>query len=136
MKIHTPIRMVALSFFFFVIGIAKSNAQSNDAIAEQIATSFHEAIKSSDKTVCETYVVENYSKKFLEQHGMSKHVGMLERLHKDFSNSKITSVKKTDNKVSMAIERTSDKHKVTFELSVDAEDDYKVNGISVEAGEL
>lgn len=136
MKNYTPKKMIALSFFIFALCITSGTAQANVELAEQRATSLHETIKSSDKADWKAYVEENYSEQFLEKHEMSKHVGMLERLHNDFAKSTIISVKKTDSKVAMVIERISDKHRVTFELSLDETDADKVNGISVEAGEL
>ena len=136
MKNYMPTKITALSFFIFAICITSGNAQTNVKLAEQRATLLHETIQSSDKADWKAYVENNYSQKFLEKHETSKHVGMLERLHKDFGKSMILSVKRTDTKVAMVIERISDKHKVTFELSLDETDADKVNGISVEAGEL
>jgi hypothetical protein len=96
----------------------------------------HEAIRSSDESEYENYVKLNYSKKMLEKYEMARHVGMFKRLNKDFSDSKINSLKIVEDKVLMAIERNTDKHKVTFEINYDKDDDYKFNGFSIEAGEL
>ena len=136
MKKYTPTKMIALSFFILALCSTSSNAQAHVELAEQRAKLFHEALQSSDKADWEAYIEENYSKAFLEKHAISKHVGMLERLHNDFGKSTISSIKKSDAKVAMVIERTSDKHRVSIELSLDANDGDKVNGISVEAGEL
>lgn len=116
--------------------LMSSFGQSSKEILEQRANQMHETIKSSDEKEWKNYVKANYSKKMLEKFDMVRHVGMFKRLNKDFSDSKINSLKIVEDKVLMAIERNTDKHKVTFEINYDKDDDYKFNGFSIEAGEL
>jgi hypothetical protein len=75
-----------------------------------------------------------YSKEFLDQHAQSKHLGMFERLYKDFKENQIIKIKKEDKKVLMINESRTDTHRVTFVLNVDENDSDKINGISVEMG--
>ena len=136
MKINTSIKSITFAFFIFALGIACGNAQTKNEVGDQRARLFHEAIKSSESSVWKAYVQENYSAEFLEKHELATHIAMLERLHKDFSKSKILSLKKSSTKISMIIEKINDRHQVIIELSLDRMDADKVNGISIEAGEL
>jgi hypothetical protein len=67
---------------------------------------------------------------------MPGHLEMFKRLHKDFSDSDLKSIRVKDDKVLMVIERKSDKHLVTLELSYAADENYKLNRLSIEAGEM
>ena len=136
MKINTSIKSITFAFFIFAMGIMCGNAQTKNEVGDQRARLFHEAIKSSESSVWKAYVQENYSAEFLEKHELATHIAMLERLHKDFSKSKILSLKKSSTKISMIIEKINDRHKVIIDLNLDGMDADKVNGISIEAGEL
>jgi len=118
------------------MGVTDMTGQSSNELLETRAKDMHEALKSQNEADWKNFIAANYSKDFLEQHEMSKHVGMFKRSSKDFSDSKISSLKVVEDKVLMVIERNSDKHKVTFELNYDKDDDNKFNGLSIEAGEL
>lgn len=96
----------------------------------------HETIISSDEAHCENFIKGNYTKRLLEKYDMEWHLDMFKRLHRDFSDSQITSMKFFEDKVLMEIQRITDNHKVTFEITYDQEDNYKFNGFSIEAGEL
>ena len=133
------IKTIKSTCIFLLLAIASSMSsfgQSSKEILEQRANQMHETIRSSDESQWENYVKTNYSKRMLEKYDMTRHVGMFKRLNKDFSDSKISSLKIVEDKVLMAIERNTDKHKVTFEINYDKDDDYKFNGFSIEAGEL
>jgi hypothetical protein len=136
MKTLQTVNKIFLVLVLVALNAMPVQAQTAEEILEKRAQDFHTTLKSSNEADWEEFVKANYSKKMLEKYELSMHVGMFKRLNKDFSDSKINSFKIVEDKVMMAIERNSDKHKVTFELNYDKEDDYKFNGFSVEAGEL
>ncbi|NNE76040.1 MAG: hypothetical protein HKN31_03105 [Pricia sp.] len=122
--------------FFSIVTATPTFSQSDEIVLKQRANAMHEALKSSDENDWKVYIKANYSKKMIEKYDMSRHIEMFERLHKDFSDSQISSLEVKNDKVLMEIERNNDKHLVTFDISYDATDDYKFNGFSIEAGEL
>lgn len=130
-------KSICILLTVFTLSAFSVNAQTAEQKMEERAKMMHETLKKSDQAAHETYVKENFAKNLLEKYEMSRHTGMFKMMNRDFSDSKIVSLKfPEDNKVFMAIERNSDKHKVTFDLSFDPKDDYKINGLSIEAGEL
>ncbi len=130
-------KSICILLMAFTLSALSVNAQTAEKKMEERAKMMHETLKSSDQMVHEAYVKENFAKNLLEKYEMSRHTGMFKMINRDFSDSKIVSLKfPDDNKVFMAIERNSDKHRVTFDLSFDPKDDYKINGLSIEAGEL
>tara|TARA_R110002051_G_scaffold181774_1_gene251258 strand:+ start:24687 stop:25079 length:393 start_codon:yes stop_codon:yes gene_type:complete len=130
--------MKTILMLFMTISLASINvnAQTSEETMKDRAEKLHQTIKSKDKAVHKKFVNENYSKEFLDKVEASRHTGMLERLNKDFSDSKVVSMKVKENKLLMLIERNSDKHLVTFDISFDPKDNYKINGMGIEAGEM
>lgn len=129
-------RKIIMLFVVFAFATISVNAQSPEDIMKDRAAKMHETLKTKDIEKFKKFVNENYNERLLKEYEMSFHTGMLERLSKDFSESKIISKKVKDNKLSMVIERIRDKHRVSFEISFDDKDEYKINGIGVEAGEM
>jgi len=113
-----------------------SFGQEKDQTMEKRAKGIHEALKSADKKVWENFIKENYSDKLLEKYPVSKHIDMFQRLHTDFGDSKILSLKPSDTKFLMVVERKSDGHRVTFELISAKDKPYKIDGFGIEAGEI
>lgn len=111
-------------------------SQTPKETMEKRAKSLHETLMKSDTSAHEKFVNANYSQEFLDKVEASRHAEMLKRLNKDFSDSKIVSLKVKENKLLMLIERNSDKHRVTFDISFDPKDEYKINGMGIEAGEM
>lgn len=113
-------------------------AQATEEIMKQRASEMHSLIKDNDADKHKEFILENYSKKLLEKYDLERHTGMFKMLNKDFSDSKIVSMKPDlkENKLRMLIERNSDKHQVTFDISYDPKDNYKINGMGIEAGEM
>ncbi|WP_417881837.1 hypothetical protein [Xanthomarina gelatinilytica] len=111
-------------------------AQASEDTMKDRAEKLHQVLKTKDIAVHKKFVNENYSKKFLDKVEMSRHTGMIGRLNQDFSDSKVISMKVKEDKLLMLIERNSDKHHVTFDISYDPKDNYKINGMGIEAGEM
>ena len=122
-----------------IIGtITTINCKAQDAvdILEKRANELHLAIVRSDEALRQDFIEQNYSRKMLEDYGMDKHLGMFERLHNDFAQSEITSLKIKDDKLYMAVERKSDGHRLTFVINYDPGEEFKFDGFSIEAGEF
>ncbi|MAX70925.1 MAG: hypothetical protein CMC76_07445 [Flavobacteriaceae bacterium] len=113
-------------------------AQASEEIMKQRASEMHSLIKVDDADKHKEFILKNYSKKLLEKYEMERHTGMFKMINKDFRDSKIVSMKPNvkENKLLMLIERISDKHQVTFDISYDPKDNYKINGMGIEAGEM
>ena len=121
---------------FFLAGTATLVSQSASKIVEQRALELYEALKSPDEAAWEGFINENFSHEMLEKYEMSRHLEMFRRLHNNFSASSIKSIQVKEYKVSMVVLRSSDTHPVTFEISHDKKGDHRINGLSIEAGEL
>jgi len=122
-------------FAVFAFATVSVNAQSSEDTMKDRATKMHEVIKTKDNAKFEKFVNEHYSSRLIKEYEMSFHTGMLERLSGNFSNSKIISQTIKDNKLSMVVETTRDKERVSIEISFDEKEDYKINGMNVEAGD-
>lgn len=122
-----------LTFLLTAFSVA---GQSNDIAIEKRVKAMHAAFQSSDKAVWEDYVKNNYSAKMLEKFDMARHLEMFERLHSDFGDSKIISTKVNGYQCIMVVERSSDKHKVSFDVSIEGEKPYKIDGFGINAGQI
>ena len=113
-----------------------ANAQNTEEKIEKRAKMLHETFTKSDKNLHKKFIEENFSSKLLEKYEISRHTNMLKKLNRDFGNSNIISIVTSNKSAKMVIERISDKHKVTFDISFDPNEEYKINGFNIEAGEL
>lgn len=129
-------KTILMLFMTLALTSMSVNAQTSEDIMKDRAEKLHQTIKSMDKEAHKKFVKENYSKEFLDKVEASRHTGMLERLNKDFSDSKMVSIKIKGNKLLMLLEKNSDNHQVTFDISFDPNDNYKIKGMGIEAGEM
>ncbi|MCG2459773.1 hypothetical protein K8352_03350 [Flavobacteriaceae bacterium F89] len=136
MKTILSSNKLALATILFMMGTIIAKGQSPEEILKKRAEEMYEVLKCSDENNWKNYIKSNYSKKMLEKYELSRHVAMFKNLNRNFTKSKLNSIEIKNQEVLMLIERTTDKHLVTFELNYDKEDDFKFNGISIEAGEL
>lgn len=132
-----PKKTIFILLFAFSLSTLTVHGQNAGTTMEDTAKMMYDTFKDSDKEVHQSFIQNNFSAKLLEKYKMSRHMEMFKMLNRDFSDSKVVSIKKKEgNKVYMVIERNSDQHKVTFDLSFDPEMPHKISGFAIEAGEL
>ena len=130
-------KTILILTMIFVLSAFTTYAQNSGMSMEDRTRMMYDTFTDSDKDVHEKFIKDNFSKKLLEKYKMSRHMEMFKMLNRDFSDSKIVSIKaKDDDRIFMVIERNSDKHRVTFDLTFDADIPHKINGFAIEAGEL
>jgi len=124
-------------YFMTALTFCSTSISAQAKTAEDRAKLLHQAVVTDDSEFVKSFVEENYSKRLLEKYDTERHTSMLNQVHREFKDSKIVSIKKDEgDKLVMIIERNSDGHKVTFELYYDPNDDNKLDGIGIEAGDL
>ena len=127
-------------------------AQTREQAMEKRAREFHRIISLSDKAQWKKFIEENYSKTLIERPMKAKikqqnnddvseeeddikgtvddKVKMLERLHGDFGDSKISSLKTTGDNVEMTVNGSGPSG--VFKLKFGKEKPYLIDGLGIE----
>lgn len=133
---------------------ASAQDSRNKAI-EKRAREFHRVIGLDDKEQWKKFITENYTQAFIDKpmnavvktseqsnttsqtnvtsESIEEKSGMFQRLHQDFGNSKILSLKPRDENLEMILESTSGL-KGAFNLKFDKKAPYLIDGIGIEVG--
>ena len=136
----------------FVV-VAAFGQNKKQTIIEKRARELHSTIGLTNKDQWKKFMQENYSKAMLERPVTTKtrtndsevttstsaatadqleeKVKMFERLHSDFGNSKILSLKSFDERVEMVLENTVGL-KGNFNITYEKESPFLINRIAVE----
>jgi hypothetical protein len=145
-----------VTLLFVVSCFVRSQAQSSmKEIMEQRAREMYRVIGLSDKAQWKTFVKENYSEALIDKPMVAKiqtdengqstgsevktannleaKAAMFERLHNDFGESKIVSLKSGDANLEMIL-RSSDGNSAKFNFNFQKETPYLISSFSVEAG--
>lgn len=129
-------KKIIFAFIALVFCAQFVTAQNKDDVMEKRAKAMHEAIANSDKKIWEKFIKENYSATLLKKYDLDHHMEMFEMVHNDFGDTKIVALKAGSDSFTMIVERTSDKHRVSFELTPEKKAPFKIEGFGIEAGEL
>lgn len=137
------ILIVLLGMSFHV----SAQGERNKAI-EKKAREFHRVIGLDDKQQWKKFIAENYSQALIDKpmksvvntnsqtttttaENIEEKTGMFQRLHQDFGNSKILSLKPVEENIEMILE-SSKGLKGTFNLKFDKKEPYLIDGIGIE----
>jgi len=134
-----------------------SNLSAQDSrtkVMEKRAREFHRAIGLGDKEQWKKFIMENYSQALIDKpmksvvqtadqkttspatkktENIDDKTGMFQRLHQDFGDSKILSLKPKDENLEMILEGTAGLTG-TFNLKFDKKQPYLIDGIGIEVG--
>ncbi len=119
----------------------------NKAI-EKRAREFHRVMGLEDRGQWKKFVTENYSQALIDKpmksvvninsqatattaENLEEKTGMFQRLHQDFGDSKIVSLKTVDDNLEMILESTKGL-KGTFNLKFDKKEPYLIDGIGID----
>jgi hypothetical protein len=115
---------------------------------EKRAREFHRVIGLEDKALWKKFITENYSQALIDKamksvvninsqsttttaENIDEKTGMFQRLHQDFGDSKIVSLKPVDDNLEMILE-SSKGLKGTFNLKFNTKDPYLIDGIGID----
>lgn len=135
---------------------ASAQDSRNKAI-EKRAREFHRVIGLDDKEQWKKFITENYTQAFIDKpmnavvktseqsnttsqtnvtsESIEEKSGMFQRLHQDFGNSKILSLKPRDENLEMILESTLGL-KGVINLKFDTKAPYLIEGIGIEVGTI
>jgi hypothetical protein len=137
-----------------VMTLNVSAQESRTKVIEKRAKEFHRVIGLDDKEQWKKFIAENYSQALIDKpmksvvqtsdqkttapapkktENIDEKTGMLQRLHQDFGNSKILSLKPKDENVEMILENTAGLTG-TFNFKFDKKEPYLIDGIGIEVG--
>lgn len=122
--------------FLLVISVMVVAQTDREKVAKERAKALHNAFTELPRSERAAFVEENYSENFLKQYEVKMHTDMLNNLNRDFKESEAVEFKMTDKGINMKVKRTSDGHTVYFVLYIQENSPYKIEGVSIEAGEL
>ena len=130
-----------------------SAQDSRNTIIEKRAREFHRVMGLDDKEQWKKFIKENYSQALIDRpmkavvktsdqnnteanskkstENIEERTGMFQRLHQDFGNSKILSLKPKDENLEMILENSLGL-KGTFNLKFDKKGPYLIDGIGIE----
>ena len=131
-----------------------SAQDSRNKVIEKRAREFHRVIGLDDKEQWKKFIAENYSQTLIDKPmksvvktsdqntveaapkrsgSIEEKTGVFQRLHQDFGNSKILSLKPRDENLEMILESSAGLNGV-FNLTFDKKAPYLIDGIAIEVG--